>query len=169
MKKLILSLLFLLSLTCADATYNSADWVECDTLHVAAHSPLQERVIFLNSYTGQGVNPNTWIDVDLSDILPSTAKAAFLNGIMIITHGTTVETADLHFHLRAKGETEDVTYCGQTIEAAIGNGQRSTAAYWVPLDENQVFQFKYWHPNSGASYPSYSAYGLNFNVGAWAE
>lgn len=168
MRNIFLSLLSLLSLNAIYATYDPNDWIECDKIYINALSPVQNQAVFVNSYTGAGEDAGNWETIDLSDQLPSTAKAVMLAGRLLITHGTSSETADLQISFRAKGETTDYYHIGQTIEASIGDGQRSGMAVWVPLDENQCFEYKWTRTNTG-QWPTWSAYGINLNISAWAE
>lgn len=135
---------------------------------VPEKSPLsQNPVIFLNTYTGVGATRNTWTTVDLSEIVPSGTKSVCLDGILIITHGTSSETADLMVHFRKPSETYEYGYIMQTVETAVGSGQRSNASVWVSLDENRCFQYKWNTQYPVNSYPSYSSYGLNLTLTAY--
>jgi hypothetical protein len=139
--------------------------VICNAIYVQTH------------LSGEGVNfgqqsPNTPTTVDLTGPpynLPSDAKAAFLTGMLIITHGTTSETADIHLTAGAYGDNafDCAFYLGQTIEASVGNGQRSNAAFWVPLT-NGKFKFCYSLSTSG-QWPTNSSYGINFSLQMWGR
>jgi hypothetical protein len=123
-----------------------------------------------------GCAPATWCKVAVSDYgLPKDTKAVFLSGILIITHGMTPETADLKVGLRAFGDVTDpetispggVWYDGQTVEAAVGNGQRSTMSTWVPVRDG-AFEFR-WERSTGGQWPTNSSYGVNLTIQAHAR
>lgn len=140
---------------------------EGDVIGVPKLSPLsQNPVIFLNTATGVGATRNTWATIDLTDIVPSGTKAVRLDGILIISHGSATEMADLMVHFRLPSETYDYGYIMQTIETASGGGQRSNAGTWVSLDENLCFQYK-WNTQSIGVYPTYSSYGINLTLTAY--
>jgi hypothetical protein len=144
------------------------NWIECEKIYIPDDSPQGRTAIFVNTYTGVGGANNTWITSDVSSLVPADAKAIHVNGILIITHGTTAETADLHLHIRTD-PTANPAYNGQVIEATVGNGIRSTMACWIALDANKCFQYKYTIPNPPPKvYPTYSAYGINLSIDAYA-
>ena len=73
----------------------------------------------------------------------------FLSGILIMTHGTSLETADLNISFRSVENDElcptpqtykSVQYIGQAVEASVGNGQRSNMETCVTA-KNGKFQF----------------------------
>lgn len=114
--------------------------------------------------------PNVWIQVDLKPWgVTADAKGAYLTGELIITHGTTVETADLHLTARKTGDTTaDCTkLISQAVEASVGNGQRSGASFWVPLT-NGTFEWC-WNGSTGGVWPTNSAYGANLTLNAWVR
>jgi len=149
---------------------NQSNWIEGSTVGVTKRSPTQANpVIFLNTFTGNGLErfpENTWATVDTAGLIPPTAKAIFLTGVLIITHGTSMETADLVVHFRADGESYDYNYNWQTVEASTQNGQRSPMAVWVPLSETGKFQFK-WRRSTAGQYPEHSSYGVNLSLNAY--
>lgn len=126
-----------------------------------------------NNYGQQSINTPTTVDLTQPPYnLPTDAKVAFLSGMLIITHGTSSETADIHVTVGADGDPNfecnaQTRYLGQTIEASVGNGQRSNAAFWTPLT-NGKFKFCYWVATPG-SWPTNSAYGLNFSLQMWGR
>lgn len=128
----------------------------------------QNPVIFVNSYTNAGALPDVWTTVDLSAIVPVGTKSVCLDGILIITHGNTSETADLTVSFRLPSETYEYGYIMQTIEASILNGQRSNASTWVSLDDNRCFQYK-WSKSTSGTYPTNSSYGINLSVTAYVR
>lgn len=113
---------------------------------------------------------NTWHKIDLKPHgVAADAKVAFLTGLMIITHGSTQETADAIIGFRKPGDTSATCgqYIGQVTEAHIGGGQRSGLATWVPL-ENGEFEFC-WRVSTPGLWPQHSSYGLNLAVQAWGR
>jgi hypothetical protein len=167
-----LRLLKLFLLTCIFSTnlcaYDPNAWVQLNSLYVAKESPSQLNVIAINSYLSDLQPAYQWNVVDLSNYLPEGAKAVNLSGLLIITHGTSIETADMHLYFRRYGSTDTSIYIGQVIEASTLNGQRCTASYWVPLSEDLKFEF-YWTRTNLGQYPDYSAYGMKFYINAWAN
>lgn len=125
------------------------------------------QAVFVNTYTGVGPAKGVWNKINVSAYVPVGTKAIHLSGLLIITHGSTAETADLVVKFRKVGGTDD-HYHAQCIEAATGGGQRSTMATWVPLDENLEFEMKYTVTNPNATWPTYSAYGINLSIDAYA-
>ena len=126
------------------------------------------RAVFFNTYTGVGGGPDIWHTVDMSSYVSEACTAIHLSGILIITHGTTAETADLRLWLTNDTNTTK-SYVGQTIEAAVGGGQRSNMACWVKLDANKKFYYKYKMTNPGTTWPTYSSYGANLSMDAYVE
>lgn len=121
-----------------------------------------------NNYGTQGANQ--WHLVDLKPFgVTSDAIAAFLSGLLIITHGNAAETADLCIVFRQPGDASCPTtaYIGQTIEAAVGGGQRSTMGTWVPLSGG-CLEFSY-SVNTPGDWPANSSYGINLSLQAWAR
>ena len=146
-----------------------AEWVS-GSVKVYAPSPSDAPMgVFFNSYTGAGAAVNTWTTVDLSDVVPDNTIAVYLTGILIITHGTKQETADMHMFFRQDQSYDPKgRYTHQVIEASSRNGQRSTMGVWVALDANKRFQYK-WETGPESiygQYPAYSAYGANLLVNA---
>ncbi len=136
--------------------------------------------LFVNTYTGatvpDGCVAGHWCRVMVSSYgLPEDTKAIFVSGILIITHGMKSETADLQVGFRAAGDNNDpakvvpggVWYSAQSVEAAIGNGQRSTMASWIPV-RNGAFEFK-WTRSTSGSWPESSSYGINLTFQAFAR
>lgn len=112
---------------------------------------------------------DTWHTVDLKPLgVTADAQAAFLSGILIITHGNTPETADMTLTFRRPGDSTPCTkYLGQAVEAHIGGGQRSPISSWVPLADGK-FEFCYRISTPG-SWPTNSAYGINMSLQAWTR
>lgn len=112
----------------------------------------------------------TWYRVNLSRWgVPIDAKAAFFGGMLLITHGTIVETADIHATFKRPGDTTATCdkYFGQTTEAHVGGGQRSNLATWIPL-ENASFDWCYTTTTSG-NWPANSSYGVNMTLQMWGR
>ncbi len=167
--KFIIFLLFFIALHInCHCTYVPTDWQEITTVGVSRNSPTQQQAIFVNSYTGVGPVAGAWHTVDVSDMVPVGTKCIFVSGLLIITHGTTAETANLTISFRRYGETENYYYIGQTIEVDTQGGQRSTMSCWIPLSEDLKFDFFWTRTNTG-QWPTYSAYGINLSLNAWGK
>lgn len=189
MRTLIFALLFsVLSVFAARADCStqamcaSPKWVEGTVMGVAAGNSKYPTAIFINTVDGVAANNargayyGYWNTLDLVNgrdpvsgaafNLPSDIKAVFISGILIITHGPTFELADLAITFRAPGNNllGGDNRMMQTIEASVGNGQRSNAAVWVPVVNGKV-EWYWWVNNSVPyGYPAYSAYGANLSV-----
>ena len=119
---------------------------------------------------GTQTSQNVWHRDDLKPLgVPADAKAAFLSGMLIITHGTAAGTANVQMTARKVGDnnSDQSKYLMQTIEAHVGGGQRSNASFWVALS-NGEFEFSYSH-NQTVPWPTGSAIGANFSLQAWAR
>ena len=130
---------------------------------VYAQTHLQDGLCFGNC------TPGEWVRVDLKPFgVSADAKAAFLAGLLIITHGTESEISDLHITFKAPSATGNCAkYIGQAIEAHIGGGQRSSMATWVPLEDG-LFDWCYTVGTDGAC-PTNPAYGVNLSPQAWTR
>jgi hypothetical protein len=146
---------------------SNAAFVEGSVVGIAKQSPTQQNPpIFVNSYTGTGPAADAWQTIDVSSIVPATTKAIRLEGILIITHGTTVESCDLTIAYKVNGTALDPGYIHQTVEASVSNGQRSTAGVWIALDPKKKFQFK-WHRSTSGNWPDHCSYGINLSLTAY--
>ena len=117
----------------------AGSWVS-GTMHVRDDNSKVPIALFVNSYTPTGPASGSWQTISLSSLgIPTNAKSVFLSGMLIITHGTTAQTCDLTIAFRAPGDTLAAgNYIGQTIEAAIGSGQRSTMSTWAPASGGNI-------------------------------
>jgi len=148
--------------------FDSNQWLDASRILIPKTAPSSEiQAVFFNSYTGVGGARDTWQTVDLSSVLPSNAVAIHVTGILIITHGSNAETADLTIYFR-RDSNEPSNQNHQCIEAAIGNGQRSTMACWIPLTESFTFDWKWMTASYNGAWPSWSAYGANLQIDAIA-
>ena len=145
------------------------DWIEGSMIGVPTDNPKRPNAIFLNSYTGDGVHAGRWHEIDLTKQgIPEDSLAVFLSGLLIITHGTTGEVCNLTVAFRAPGSDLPAgAYLGQAIEAAIGNGQRSTFSTWVPVFERR-FEFR-WDRGTGGNWPAHCAYAVNLSLQAYVR
>ncbi|MCK4521912.1 MAG: hypothetical protein KAU20_05020 [Nanoarchaeota archaeon] len=145
-------------------------YTEGSIIGVPTKSPTgQNPVIFINTYSGAGVTEHPegeWSEVDLTGIVPEGTKSVRLDGILLITQGTTAESADLTVAFRAVGETYNYTYNMQCIEASIGNGQRSNAGTFVAVDDDLCFEMK-WNRSTQGQYPLHCSYGINLGLTAY--
>ena len=156
-------------------TFDPAKWAAATQILTPLAAP--ETAVFLNTYSGDGVTKpwngltfarNGWTTVDLSQHIPTDAKSVFLQGLLIISHGTNNETANLTINLRPPSSTEAGTnYEGQVIEFEAGGGQRSPFAAWVSV-ENARFQFL-WNSNSLGTWPDWSAFAVNLTLQAFTR
>lgn len=131
----------------------------CDAVYFMTHLP-----------AGGNLGPQTAdtpITVDLTPYgVSADAKVAQLTGIMIITHGSTVEIADMWLTFAAAAASIDCTkYIGQVVEASLEGGQRSPLTVMVPLT-NGKFQYCY-HVTTPGAWPTNSSYGVNMSVQAY--
>lgn len=147
--------------TLAIKTANVVTQIECSICGVRNDNSKTPNCIFVNTYTGTGPAPGVWHEIDVTLLgVPEDAKAVFLSGILIITHGTTVETGNLTVSLRRYGDTLNPgNYIGQSIECAVGSGQRSNMSSWVPLNGGR-FEFQ-WNRGTQGQWPEHCSYGIN--------
>lgn len=111
-----------------------------------------------------------WHRTDLKPFgVASDAKAAYLSGMVIITHGETSEVAEIRLTARRPGDnaSDCNKYLGQAVEAHINGGIRSGLSFWVPL-VNGEFEWC-WTPSTGGVWPTNSAYGANMSLLAWVR
>ncbi|MBV1693669.1 MAG: hypothetical protein KGP27_04325 [Hyphomicrobiales bacterium] len=111
-----------------------------------------------------------WVQFDLTPWgVPPDARAVFLAGLLIITHGTRTETANLDIAFRAPGDT--TAQCGnkigQSVEAHVGGGQRQTMSLWVPVVDGLVEMCM--TRSTLGQWPTTSAYAATFTIQAWAK
>lgn len=165
MKKLLL----LLTFACLPVWAEVFVWQESTSIFINPDNTKRPAVVFVNSYTASGPVAAYWATIDLKPYgVPADAKAAFLSGILIITHGSNVVTCDLSVALRAPGSQLDPgNYIGQTIEAKPENGMRSNMASWVPL-VNGTFEMQ-WNRSTQGQWPTDCAYGINLSLQAWTR
>lgn len=170
-------------LACANAQADGIDprWSRMTEIFTRNDNAYGRGDVFANTATGThrpaSCGAGVWCTIDVADYgVPSDAKAVFLSGILIITHGLTAETADLLVGFRAYGDVSPIAelpypggvwYIAQSVEAAVGSGQRSTMSTWVPVRDGK-FQFTYSKATGGA-YPTNSAYGINLTIQAWGR
>lgn len=135
-------------------------------LVVLPSAPTGPTAIFVNSYAGLGPPAGQWTEVDLTPHgVPPDAQAAFVSGLLLVTHGTTPQICDLTIYFRKPGDTAEPNYVGQAIEAHVSGGQRSGFAAWVALLGGK-FQYK-WGRNTFGQWPSECAYGVNLRLQAY--
>lgn len=163
MKKLLAAFLLFFSLPAA------ADWAEGSTFGVRTDNTKTPTAVFLNSYTGVGVPSGQWQTIDVSTLgIPADAKAVFLSGILIITHGSVTQTCDLQVSLRGYGDNLAANnYIGQAVETHIGGGQRSTMSAFVPVIDGK-FQFL-WTRSTFGQWPGECAYGVNLSAQGYVK
>lgn len=146
-----------------------AGWVENSTIGVRDDNSKAPIAIFVNTYTNTGPPEAVWNRISLSSLgIPPDASGVFLSGILIITHGTTIQTCDLTISFRAPGDTIDAgNYIGQTIEASVGSGQRSNMSTWAPARNGEI-EF-YWKRNTTGQWPTECSYGMNLSAQSYVR
>lgn len=143
----------------------SSGFVEGTTVGIVMHSPTTLPVVFFNSYTGEGLAAfpeNEWTTVDVTRVVPDGAKAIYLSGLLIVTHGTLEETCDLTLAYRDQGETVDYPYIAQTVETVVSGGARTPHSIWIAVHDGK-FQIK-WRRSTTGNWPENCAYGINLNL-----
>lgn len=143
-------------------------YIECTKLHVAEDTPKGFRAVFVNTYTGVGGKPDVWHTVNVQGKVPEGTKAVHLTGILIITHGSKSEIADMGLHFRTN-RNRDPSKIAQCVETSTAGGQRSPMACWVSLDDNYEFQYKYTITKANSTWPTSSSYGVNLSIDACAS
>lgn len=147
-------------------TFNTTNWLEVDKVLVPTFGPASGLVpIFFNTPPSLGPATDTWTTVDVSSYVDPKTVAIHLTGLLLITHGTSIETADLRLHLR-RDSTQPGNYIHQVAETSTTSGQRCTMACWVPLTDAKTFDWK-WHTQFPPGiYPNKSGYGANLQIDA---
>lgn len=166
MKRLLALVLFFAFAAFAQAP---AAWVKSTEVYTNPDNSKAPAPVFVNSYTNAGPLAGQWVQIDLKPLgVAADAKAAFLSGLLIITHGSTPQTCDATVALRAPGSQLTAgNYLGQVVEAHVGGGQRSGFASWVPLVDG-VFEFR-WDRNTFGQWPSECSYGINLSLQSWTR
>jgi hypothetical protein len=152
-------------------------WVEGSKIGVLTDNPESYAAIFVNS-----INPDTtppageWIALKLAQFgIPADAKAVFIGGILIITHGRKTQLCNLTVTFAKPGSTSATgNYIFQAAEGQTEGGQRSTAGTWVPVvDGVTLWQWargdvKTQYPKGAIGpYPAECSYGINLSVQAY--
>lgn len=145
------------------------NYIEGSIIGVPAKSPSEQNpFIWINTYTGNQMNEHpegVWTAFSTAGMVPEGVKAVRLDGMLVITHGTTAETADVTVAFRSTSDINP-TYVMQTIEASIGNGQRSCAGTWVALDSSGAFEVK-WTKSTAGQWPTNSCYAIALWITAY--
>lgn len=180
----ILTSLAILIVSCATAEAQQTippSWVKATEYYVNVGPPRQylgpvqaTNCWYTTSCGSKGPLPGQWQIVDLTVapwLLAADAKAAMLSGVLIITHGTTAETADLQVVFRPPGDVrvscDGANLIGQAMETAVGNGQRSNMSTWVPLVDGRLEYC--WRTSTPGTWPNNSSYAVNLSVQAWVR
>lgn len=159
--------------TGTDPTWGPYPFAEGSVVGVPKDNPDWNRVIFINTTVPQYTpSPGLWTPINWAQLgVPADAKAAFVGGMLIITHGNAQQTCNETITFAAPNSTIDPGfYIFQTIEATFGGGQRQTAFAVVPIVNGQTWWM--WrrgdvneYPTSDiGSYPSRCAYAVNLSV-----
>lgn len=155
-------------------TWDPSAWAVSTEVHVPKGKPVYP--VFFNTQTGDGITVpyrglvfprGAWTRVDLSGIIAPDAKAVAMQAIMIITHGSNVEMADLVLNVKPPSSDENpANYEGQTIEPMAGSGQR-TDFYTVVAVENCQFDFWWNTQTPPGQWPNWSSYGISMILQAF--
>lgn len=167
MKKLLTA--FVLAFICSLGFAQAIPWAKSSEFYTNPDNSKAPAPVFVNSYSYTGPTAGGWVQIDLKPYgVAADAKAAFLSGLLIITHGTSQQVCDATVSLRAPGSgLQAANYLGQVVEAHVGGGQRSGFASWVPL-VNGVFEFQ-WSRSTFGQWPQECSYGINLSLQAWTK
>lgn len=165
MKQIFLPLLISMLLTISSFT----EYQEGKIVGVVAHSPNQNWVVQLNSYTegGMALYPaDEWHTVDVSGFAPLDTKAVFVEAILIITHGQTQESCSNLLYLRNYNDTvADMSPVGYATAQLLGTGARQNYSGFVPITDGK-FDFK-WERSTIGEWPEHCSYGLAIKISAY--
>lgn len=155
--------------TLTSPTGLSINWIVADEIGLIPDDVGRagNNVIFLNSYTGDGLAqfPQAqYGTADFTGIIPADSKGVFLTGLLIITHGTTAETCDLQVFFRKNSSTPEWNYIGQTLEASVGDGQRTPMFAFVPVENGKLQMMWKGNTFTAGNYPAHCAYGINYKL-----
>lgn len=144
-------------------------FVRANELYVLAPgNPPSAGDYFISTAPFWGCSADLWCKVQLpADVAPD-ATAVFMSGIVIITHGYAIETADIKFGCRAPGDPQQPSwYNVQAVEASVGNGQRSTFGTWIPARNHQIECL--WTRSTPGIWPDNSSYAINGTIQAYTR
>lgn len=176
MKRFLFSLLLLCLLPFAAMAqgYDTTKWHKSTEIYTRKGETWFLSQIFGNTYTGQFIPApcavqNQWCEVDFKPHgVEADAKAVFVQGLLIITSGTTVQTSDLHLAFRRPGDT--TVTCGNYLAQAVISlitGERTNFSSWLPVTDGKL-EFC-WYRSTPDPYPANSAYGFNMGAQAWVR
>lgn len=178
MKRLAAFLLFALLLPFAAMADDPAPWADkwnkSTEFYSRKTATSLTSEIFGNSYTGQVIpaqcsTPGQWCLIEFPEtLIDNDAKAVFLAGILILTRGSTDETADLTIAFRTPGDTSKTCghYVGQAV-ISLFTGERTNFAAWMPV-VNRKLEFC-WQRSTGGNWPTNTSYGFNLALQAWVK
>jgi hypothetical protein len=152
-------------------------WTEGSKIGVVTDNPEAYLAIFVNSTNAEATPPaGEWIPLNVTQFgIPADAKAVYIGGTLIITHGKKPQTCDLTVAFARPGSaTVTGNYIFQAIEAETEGGQRSTAGAWVPVVDG-VTEWQWGRGDTQTQYPkgvvgAYPAecsYGINLSIQAY--
>jgi hypothetical protein len=156
-------------------------WSRMTEIYTRSDNTYLRGEFFGNTYTGvfrpAGCTPGNWCTMNAADYgIPEDAKAVFQSGILIVTVGSTHETANLLITCRAFGDTENPAelptnggawYNGQIVGHLPGINVRAPYATWCPVRDGK-WQITYSITTPG-TWPTNAAYGVNLNIQAWGR
>lgn len=181
MQRLIFMLLALATLlwpglAAADDPVLDARWLKSTEVYTRKGETWFLSEVFGNTYTGQFIpagcaTENNFCVVDLKPSgVAADAKAAFIQGLLIITAGSDSPPAiaNLTIAFRRPGDPAVTCahYLGQAVIATF-TGERTNFSSWVPLVDGK-FEFC-WRRTTHGTYPAVAAYGFNMGAQAWVK
>lgn len=125
--------------------------------------------VFRGTTYDEGPSSDTWNRLDLKPHgVPADAKAVLITGMLIITHGTTPQVANITITFKPPTEPGDpLKYIGQATEGNIGGGQRTNLTAWVAVDNGEIdYAYSFVAPTG---HPNYAAYGINMHVDGYCK
>jgi hypothetical protein len=159
--------------TGSDSAWGPYSFVEGTITGVITDNNDAAPVIFINSlYPNYSPPAGQWMTINWAQFgVPADAKAAMVGGILIITHGYSQQTCHETITFAKPGSTINPgNYIFQTLEAAIGSGQRSTAFAVVPITGGQTWwmwrrgDVSEYPANAIQPYPAECGYAVNLSV-----
>lgn len=146
-----------------------AGWREGGIVGVRDDNAKAPIALFLNTVAAVGEAPGAWHTLDVVPLgIPLEARAVFLAGLLIITHGKEDGICNLTLAFRRPGDELDPgNYIAQTIAIGPGSGQRSPMATWAPLKDGKVEW--YWTRNTQGEWPDACSYAINLSAQAYVR
>lgn len=146
-----------------------AQWTEGNTVGVRVDTAREDNMISVNSHYAPTSFPAfEWHTVDVTTQgVPLDAKAVYITGIFVITHGPAPAICDMEVSMKAFGSQQRPRLMGQVVEAHPGGGQRSTFGHWVPLRDGK-FQF-HWTRTTWGVWSNTPTGSCAYGMAAWPQ